>query len=259
MRASTLYLVIIMGIADLGNSQPPPVPTLSEASLRKHVTCLGSKYALNLPLLPDHIMRSNTNPNTLTMQELCVKQYYGGGSRIGGHFVVNVGGYCQVRPGDAANTGRIAFDNAPHGWANRDLAMPRVLLGCLYRCFCDYGVNDRTVQPKLSDQAQFNRFGSSTPVTEFQIDVLEYTPGSARGAGVQFSDPSVLPVSRRGEYRPLLENGYDGFLNWIKLDPENHITCTGTVPNYRFPGPFQRNDFESLQEFCAVQLSGGKL
>lgn len=128
---------------------------------RRNITCLGSSYDLRLP--PGV---NGTDPNELTMQQLCAKTIYGG-APAGRH----LGGWCsrglQTKDEKDADdsddeemttnfenfsdlTG-VSFDMSDNSHVDEVLIDPRFLLGCFNRCFCNYGVTDLTTQPKRDE------------------------------------------------------------------------------------------------------------
>ena len=75
-------------------------------------------------------VQADFDPNTKSMQQLCAKTDYGGGS-AGQH----IGSYCARAPLDIWTdvTGEVAFDQYE---TNQQLANQRLFSECLSRCWC---------------------------------------------------------------------------------------------------------------------------
>jgi len=129
---------------------------------RRNITCLGSSYDLQLPIRSD-----GTNPNEYTMQQLCAKTIYGGappGQHLGGwcskglpYVEKDFDSIIPVSPTEDFDDNDhltstipqgISFDDSAAAQAASDGWDLRFLLGCFNRCFCNYGVEDLTIQPK---------------------------------------------------------------------------------------------------------------
>ena len=112
----------------------------AEADPTGNITCLGDSYDLELPT------HAHWNPNTVSMQSLCAKTQYGGGPPG-----QNIASWCETPPRirgypGYSDSGTIAFDASPGAQANAQLQNPRVMLGCLYSCFCNYVVEQFSLQ-----------------------------------------------------------------------------------------------------------------
>ncbi|MCJ1278707.1 hypothetical protein MMC21_006524 [Puttea exsequens] len=222
----------------------------AEANPKGNITCLGDSYDVELPAQP------HFNPNVVTMQQLCAKPQYGGGSR-GQH----LGGWCYI-PGRPASSpqgyfeGIVAFDRSIGAEPIHALQTPRVLLGCYYKCFCNYGVDDRSVQPKTT-RATPGLFASRR-TWEVKIDVVDdFTVPAAqhlgtRGAAGVFAD--VFNASNEvGSYF-----GYRITREYhISMDWDNKITCHGALPPFEILPPYRISHFENLQMLCSVVMGGG--
>ena len=221
----------------------------------RNVTCLGDSLDLELPMI------GSFNPNQVTMQKLCAKPQYNGGAR-GQH----AGAYCHEPPFEPF-TGNIAFDVSPAADTSTHLQSPRVLLSCQYRCFCNWGLADLSVQPKtLLHLTQLEvQPRKSANTYELQLDIQnDFTEPKARKMGkqgetwvdsVELITQTQLSVERRW---PTYNEPYED----LSLDPGNKIRCRGAMPTFNLPRPYTNQDFTAfslnpVQELCAMQLSGG--
>ncbi len=232
-------------------------PTSDATIPENNISCVGRFPDLKLPLLNDGF-----DPNNASMQQLCAKTQYGGSAKH------HAGGYCWARPGtfsyhsaDNDTTGDVGFDMSPIAQASTQLQNPRFLLACFYRCFCNYGLQDASVQPK-SRYAYFRTsMARSLFSYELQLDLdNDFTTsqllkmgkqGARRVKSTRVPERSELaqakdPTSRMGR-------------GSITLDPANEIECRGNLPNFVLPSPYTMSDFTSMQELCATQLSGGNM
>lgn len=250
---------------------------------RRNITCLGSKYDLQLP--PGV---NETDPNELTMQQLCAKTVYGG-APAGRH----LGGWCSRglktrdlrHPDDSddaddpddsedsdvttnpySDTNGVSFDLSDASHADEGLADPRFLLGCFNRCFCNYGVTDLTMQPKREEPSAADTYsGSESRNTgEIRLDVDDNLLTRGRSHDGRLGDVVVDTVEMEEVVEPNEENGFgitdeNADPSWIlSLDAGNYITCEGDLPSFPLPQPYPVSEFESAQELCAVQWSGGR-
>ena len=239
----------------------------AEADPLRNITCLGDSYDLELPML------GSFNPNGVSMQKLCAKPQYGGGAP-GQH----AGGWCVDPPGPQSRfhgvtTGTVAFDPGLGAQTNAQLQNSRFLLGCFYRCFCNHGLADTSVQPRTEQTSGPKLFDTlkrrSQKTYELEIDVVN-----------DFTTPAEQKLGKRGTTRVdatslwlfrQVDNsrGRGDRVNRrddISLDEENYIECSGNLPSWNPPPPFLIHpppnsnttpDFASNQELCAMQLSGG--
>ena len=228
------------------------------AHLKNNITCVGQSPDLRLPLLQDGF-----DPNRASMQQLCAKTQYGGGAPG-----QQAGGYCWTRPGTFSyntvgndTTGDVGFDLSSAAQASARLQNPRFLLACFYRCFCNYGLDDPSTQPK-SRYAYFRTsMARSLFSYELQLDLDN-----------DFTTPRLLKMGKQGARRvkstrvpERTESGQmenpSGKLGreYITLDPGNEIECRGALPDFVLPSPYTMSDFKSLQELCATQLNGGNM
>ncbi len=276
------YLAFILSCAFGICARSTEVSSLDKRNLpadpRRNITCLGSSYDLQLP-----IRRDGINPNELTMQQLCAKTEYGGapaGQHLGGWcskalrmaskdadqpdpvFVDGEGPSYALEP---TNPQGVSFEedslNAAYGW---DV---RFLLGCFNRCFCNYGVQDLTIQPKRDEPSDadtylFPSYASGELMIDVDDDIFtESTEG--RNHDGRLGDTEVETV----ELTPMIESDSDGGFAiaidnsdppWrLNMDAGNYITCEGDLPSFPLPYPYHLSDFENPQQLCAVQFSGG--
>ena len=221
----------------------------------RNITCLGDSLHLRLPMLGDF------DPNRADVQKLCAKPQYNGGSPG-----QNAGAYC-TEPPFPPYTGDIAFDASSDARASKVLQNPRVLLACRYRCFCNWGVADTSVQPKpIFRERRLNVQPRSSRLTyELQLDIdNDFTTPRERKRGqygLMLVDSLRLltqsQLSREGRYVP-----QDKLYDHISLDPGNRIQCGGDMPTFNLPPPYTHQDFiatgsNPVQSLCAMQLSGG--
>ena len=267
MWSSLLTLVLVACAAAMAYPQAPPQgPTEEEldnaavitenfnpaqGNSYHNISCVGNRYALELPL------QDGWDPNERTLQELCAKPQYFGGPP-GQH----VGGWC--------NHNEVVFDDSPGAQINPELANPRVLLGCRYRCFCNHiiPVEDRKIQPKPSESQRslqvLKEDRSSSLTYEIRLDIqndftmpIEYNQGSWGDEEVDVVRISHFPEIRHPES---LEQPH---IDYVSEDPGNKITCSGSLPSFPLPSPYSvlppNSDFENNQQLCAIQLNGGLL
>jgi len=212
-----------------------------------NIACLGEKYAIDLPVL------RGFNPNQVTMQQLCAKTQYNGG-QPGQH----AGGWCApvfssyyrgVRR-------RVVFDQSAAAQTNPELSHPRVLLGCLFRCYCSPGTTDLTIQPVDTDRDLARHYQHSSATYEIKIDVvddfdvpLEQHMGILQSQWVE-SLPIIIRTQGEGPSPvPILTS----------MDEQNSIYCRGPLPSFPLPSPFQASDFSNIQALCATMFHGGHL
>jgi len=240
---------------------------------RRNITCLGSSYDLQLPIRSDGF-----NPNELTMQQLCAKTVYGGaplGQNLGGWcskglryseqgFSDQVPVYHEYDNRDYATSTDpqgVSFDLAteyPEGWD------PRSHLGCFNRCFCNYGIEDLTIQPKrdvpsAADVTEHESYETGELMLDVDDDIS--TLGGLHDG--RLGDVDVDTVWLHEMVEPSSEDGLAILKDnvdppWrLSMDAGNYITCEGELPGFPLPEPYLNSNFESPQELCAVQFSGG--
>lgn len=235
-----------------------PKPDDTQPVIENNITCVGSGPDLRLPVLTDGF-----NPNTASMQQLCAKTKYNGG-RPGQH----AGGYCWTRPGtgsynhpDNDTTGDVGFDLSPYADASVTLQNPRFLLACFYRCFCNSGLQNSSVQPK-SKYAYFRTsMARSLFSYELQLDMdNDFTHSRLAKSGKRGRSRVVSTrVPERSELDQTSSPSAKMGREYITLDPGNEIECRGDLPTFVLPAPYNTSDFNSLQELCATQLNGGNM
>ena len=223
----------------------------SNANTYHNLSCVGDRYTLELPL------QQGWNPNERTMQQLCAKpQYYGGPP--GQH----VGGWCHHN--------EVVFDGSADAQISTELANPRILLGCRYRCFCNHiiPVENRNVQPKPNEnQAALRllREGRESLLTyEIRLDVQDdFTmPLSYNQGSFEYLEVDVVRLSRFKEVRHQESLEIPRY-EYVSEDEGNKITCSGNLPTFPLPSPYSatqpNSDFQNNQQLCATQLNGGLL
>ena len=223
-----------------------------------NITCVGQTPDLRLPLLQDGF-----NPNMASMQQLCAKTKYGGG-QAGQH----AGAYCWIRPGTASHnnigndtTGDVGFDLSLGAQTSAQLQNPRFLLACFYRCFCNYGLENPSIQPK----SKYTYFRTSTTRSffsyELQLDLdNDFTTSRQLKRGKQgWRRVKSTRVPERPENAQISSPSAGMGLQYITLDAGNEIECRGDLPTFVLPAPYATSDFGSLQELCATQMNGGNM
>ncbi|KAI9804697.1 MAG: hypothetical protein M1833_006772 [Piccolia ochrophora] len=223
------------------------------------VKCVGESPDLRLPTQIPY-----RDPNTQTMQELCAKPQYGGGP-------LHVGGFCYgpqslpktfIEPRENYLLGIVAFDESPDAQGYRPLMVPRVFLHCLLRCFCANDLDDETQQPYQYARSLRTATPRSQDTYELKVDVLDdFEEHDWRGKLGTHPVPSVQVETRFIEYEVRLrrpsDRGRDPPL-FVSVDVANHVECRGPLPSFfPLPPPYTIRDFESLQDLCAIQHSGG--
>ncbi|KAL8731132.1 MAG: hypothetical protein Q9181_004415 [Wetmoreana brouardii] len=213
----------------------------------QNITCLGDHYDLALPMIGDF------NPNSLTMQQLCAKPAYGG------HPDQSLNGWCQIRrwpPVDPAQ-GRVVFEALDDAQAPT-LKKSRFAVGCMYRCFCSYGLADVSTQPRESRIWPTSLV--QVPSSEwYQVSIDDVDDFYHVGPDQHPEDPRVnaLPVWIANQIGYNLHISHV-FRQPVGLDLNNYVQCRGDLPRFPLPPPYQMSDFANLQELCAVQWSGGR-
>lgn len=223
-----------------------------------NITCVGNAPDLRLPLLQDGF-----NPNTASMQQLCAKTQYNGG-KPGQH----AGAYCWIKPGTSSynnpsndTTGDVGFDLSPQSQASSPLQNPRFLLACFYRCFCNYGLHDLSVQPK----SKYSYFRTSMTRSlfsyELQLDMdNDFTTPRLLKSGKQGGRRvKSTRVPERPEIAQVANPSARQGREYISLDLRNEIECRGDLPSFVLPAPYSTSDFKDLQELCATQMNGGNM
>ena len=223
-----------------------------------NITCVGVAPDLRLPLLQDGF-----NPNVASMQQLCAKTQYNGG-KPGQH----AGAYCWTKPGTSSynslsndTTGDVGFDLSPQSQASSQLQNPRFLLACYYRCFCNHGLHDPTIQPK----SKYSYFRTSMTRSlfsyELQLDMdNDFTTPRLLKRGKQGGRRvKSTRVPERPETAQLANPSARQGGEYISLDPRNEIECRGDLPSFVLPAPYATSDFKNLQELCATQMNGGNM
>ena len=230
----------------------------AQANPIRNITCIGDDLALELPMIGDF------NPNLVPVHKICAKPQYNGGRRR-----QHAGGYCH-EPAFAPYTGDVSFDTSYGADASPELQNPRVLLACRYRCFCNWGVADVSIQPKVNyRRTQFDVHPRASESTyEISIDVdNDFTTTWAYKMGRQGSIPvDALVLNRRpqlaAEARTTTPRQRYGVGKRVSLDPGNKIRCDNTFPTFNLPPPYDRWEIigqngNYAQQLCATQLSGG--
>ena len=211
------------------------------------ITCFGTKFDLELPL------QQGWNPNDRSYQQICAKPQYGGGP-VGQH----VGGWCSP----AESGGVVAFDDDEEAKINTQLFNPRVLLGCRYRCFCSSAVADPAVQPKPDeppvDLLQVHPMDSALTY-QISLDVNnDFTMPMWQHRGLLDTDVDAVRNALVDQSQPdhLLGSSEEKF-TYVSEDEGNKLTCSGALPTFVLPPPYNRSDFKNNQQLCAIQLNGG--
>lgn len=247
---------------------------------RRNITCLGSSYDLQLP-----VRDNGVDPNHFTMQQLCAKTTYGGapnGEHLGGwcsrgliyredldpedHSDSDSGSGLAEQPDDSDewNWTGVSFDLLDTRQQESTGADPRFLLGCFNRCFCNFEVNDLTIQPKRSDPSNAEVYKKRSDTTgEILLDVTDDVTTNHGNHTGRMGATMVDAVVLTQLIEPNQEGGYAngavyGWEPWyLSLDPGNYITCEGDLPSFPLPQPYLVSDFQNSTQLCAVQWSGG--
>ena len=214
----------------------------------QNISCVGEHYDLALPRI------GNFNLNGLTMQQLCAKPEYGGHPEHSPH------GWCMIsrRSPVDPSWGRVAFEGTESHLA-LTLLKQRIMLGCTYRCFCNFGLQDVSVQPRESQhEALVVRPIPASYSYEVHIDVVDDFDVPARQhMGRGEADVSTLRVSIADQVA-LNIGSYNSYEDAVSMSESNRIQCRGDLPRFHLPAPYHISDFASLQELCSVQWSGGR-
>ncbi|KAL9610854.1 MAG: hypothetical protein Q9167_004459 [Letrouitia subvulpina] len=231
-----------------------------EANPEGRLFCQGYPQ-INLPTLS-----VNFNPNEKTLQQLCVKPQYGGGSRH-----QHLGGFCA--------DGLVIFDPSHGAMTSYVLFNTRMLLQCLLRCYCYNYDPDSQAGPAEGHDNDHSEIGNPYVIKADLIDDFG-TPLSGNRGGLV--DPSwhievitaVEVPLRHLESQGLEIDQIDLRLShsglWDSketiLDPANTVIfCDGPLPSWRFPPPVGIDQFTGvleqeitpLEQLCFNSLDGG--
>lgn len=242
----------------------------AEADPKRNVSCVGGSYDLKLPILEDGF-----NPRNLSMQELCVKPQYGGGKphRHAGAYCFNPiepdrstdsdddSGYIDndiVEYEPPVMLGKVVFDPHRGAQTSRELRSGRIRQACVYRCFCNYGIEDVSIQPEsdhfpIQQDTTGYRHGYQMAIDIWNDVKYAYKWEMGVKAPNHFD---IITISEKPQVDAHI-GSYFAQSTFLSLDPRNKITCTGDLPTFVLTSPYSRNDFSSVQELCAVALSGG--
>ena len=134
-----IFILVVAQItfAVYNPNNPHMIENFNPANARPlgFITCVGDKSdQLLLPTtLPTH-HGDPFDPTTKTMQQLCAKPQYNGGNQY-----EHVGGFCALSTyaDDGQDlTGDVYFDLTIGARINTNLATPRMLAECAFRCYC---------------------------------------------------------------------------------------------------------------------------
>lgn len=244
---------------------------------RSNITCLGSSYDLRIPLRTDGF-----DLNQLTMQQLCAKPIYGGAD-----IPRALGGWCSAGveidyryvdpPGEPAwgpsdtfhlRTG-VSFDFRVSEWlsiGSDDFNDDRLYVGCLNRCFCNWEIEDLSIQPKREVPSNADVIIIPTyprHVQKLKVEIAEFLEERDTQPDMDGDLVTVLQIipdlhepNEEGEVSETDAQSYEDVLN-LALDPGNEITCEGDLPSFVLPPPYSVADFRDPQQLCAVQWFGG--
>ena len=219
----------------------------AEADPRSNISCFGDNYAIDLPMV------GGFNPNLVSMQQLCVKPQYEGG-QVNQH----VGGWCAPTYSRGQGSQRkVVFDQSPGAHTNGVLSHPRILIGCLLRCYCHTGPTAQITQPLDTNSGLQNTYQQSAATYEIKIDVvddfdvlMEEHMGTIDGGWV-----SAVPVTLETE----VGSGPQYGAIPTSQDSDNDIECRGRLPPFPLPSPYQVSIFKNLQALCATFFNGGNM
>ena len=244
---------------------------------RSNITCLGSSYDLRIPIRTDGV-----DLNQLTMQQLCAKPIYGGANisrALGGWCSAGVGiDYLYVEPPGLPPFGPsdtfhlrtgVSFDFSVSEEMSDHLANfndDRLYIGCLNRCFCNWGIEDRSIQPKREVPSNADVIIIPTHplrVQKLKVEIPEFLEERDDQPALDGDEVTVVQIitdlgepEEEGEDSYTDARGYEDVLN-LALDPGNEITCEGDLPSFVLPPPYSVADFQNAQQLCAVQWFGG--
>lgn len=242
----------------------------AEADPAGAIKCVGDRYDGELPV--DEYF----NPNTVSMQKLCAKPQYSGGSP-GTH----IGGWCSWKtirtPGQPAVTvWTKRFDLSYDAHVHPVLAQPRVMLACYYRCYCPYPFDEPpSSQPRADEVIPYNQIldnpalSARLPTTTYQIKVdvmddFDVPLNQHVGARLPHMIPA-FPVYALNQIDFTLRNHDRQDTSpeavgpphnpWISMLPENGITCRFVIfsisfltkPRFLQPEPSVMSRFHSLR------------
>ncbi|KAI9681334.1 MAG: hypothetical protein M1817_002617 [Caeruleum heppii] len=239
----------------------------AEADPLHNITCVG-------PLPPFPLPRfDNWDPNTFTLQELCAKPQYGGRApdQHLGYFCLHPGFWSRAVVASINPTARVSLR----------LSNPRLMLYCRTRCFCNspivrlpqepptpiQNLDDPNAPPyPVSDYYRADAEDVSAETYQIEIDVYDDFPEQHVNwrAPTHFgtTDEHVLStpllLDDQMNIKPTEpDNGDRAVDHTVSIHPANRVACDGPMPRFPLPAPASVEDFESLQDLCAVMLSGG--
>ena len=233
---------------------PPPEPRqptsndLASYDPRKNITCLGDESVIGWNIGPARYQGTS-------MQKLCADPQYGGDSSG-----PNLRGYCHEGDVFFGNNivrspfqetrfaGNVQFNPMTAVDLARSL---RNYLECRNRCFCNYGLEDPSPQPRHVAETR-KTFDNPTQSIDWTIrldtqDKAEKAVSYALTRLYFFDNYFLRPGLDSYAYRH----------EDVGIDVSNRITCDGPLPTFALPAPYDIHNFANNQALCATQLSGG--
>jgi hypothetical protein len=230
----------------------------AEANPFYNITCLGPRPPHQFPTWPDW------NPNTATLQEICASAQYGGqppapGDRIGR----SANAFCipnYQRTWGLGTAGTVAIDEHFPDPLGGNLRGPRLYLYCQFRCFCTFGNEEATMKPKTDLTRPYNQYRNIYQNYEVRIDDRNVEEEHEIGiiltnelrplVFILMADQKILQLDP-----PSIDRMHS---DTVSMWPGNQITCRNRpMPEFNLPPPYHISDFNSIQELCAVEWSGG--
>ncbi|CAF9943221.1 MAG: hypothetical protein ALECFALPRED_010853 [Alectoria fallacina] len=210
-----------------------------DADPTNNTTCVGDKYDLDLPI------SAGFNPNIVSIQQLCAKTQLGDGQPG-----QKIGGWRQW--GHYSN--QVVFDLSAAAQINPVLANPRVVLGCSYRCFCNYSLASYAVQPKAVPNTNIWKSDQTYElhveiVDDFDVawmDNLGLAESGSEGDAPQISHKGTADTSNASVYeiQILSQLAYtedkrdtEPRFTYSSMNAGNQIECHAVLPRSPFPPP----------------------
>ncbi|KAI9893081.1 MAG: hypothetical protein M1814_000628, partial [Vezdaea aestivalis] len=152
----------------------------------------------------------------------------------------------------------------------RVLSLPELALFCRQRCFCNNFPRPMALRPKGVPDSQdvVQHFVAPEDARLVrQISIQETNFASIERRTKRTESPSIMTLITKiyKSYNRYQENEQGEMhsvpstkLQIIDIWPKNKIVCIpGQVPSLPFPRPYNKEDFSSIMELCAVSLAGG--
>ncbi|KAI9889793.1 MAG: hypothetical protein M1814_004995 [Vezdaea aestivalis] len=230
---------------------------------RTSIVCDGPLPFWPLPVFPEW------NPNGATLQEICAKSH-DGGHELGPDGPRTVGLWCAGYDNRLDMADVLVRESDPRALvtpsSNGNLAIARLTLYCIQRCFCRWRWDGGSTVRKPIHISEMNTIGRSAPYYSTILRVDRYSdftnPGKYNVQQLIARESMWIQDAPQGKVIAGLEN-FDPHARRsggeaVMLDRQNRIECSGNVPfNIYIPPPLNRLRYKKNRLLCAMALSGG--